>query len=259
VPWGVDLLFPPVCGVCGRDLEKGEDPLCQRCREDFPRWEERICRVCGVPLPDGGARCDVCRRRRRAFGFCRSAGIYDGGLRTAILQLKYGGREALARPLGLFLAECFYRRPELRRAQVLVPVPLHFVKRQARGFNQAELLALSLAKAVGLPVEARALTRARWTRAQAGLGREERLLNVESAFVVKGPGAFDGRRVLLVDDVCTTGSTLEACARALRSAGALRVDALTLARDVFPISVVRRLVRSEGRVPTVSEARTKLP
>lgn len=229
--WAVDLLFPPTCAVCGSDRREGEPVLCGHCRSAFPHWTGRACRICGTPLPDGGARCWACRHGRRAFGFCRSAGLYEGRLRQAILLLKYGGRDVLARPLGACLAETFRARPELKSVQLVVPVPLHFLKRHARGFNQAELLARFFAAESGLPLETRALARRRWTRAQAGLGREKRRANMENAFTVPRPDAVRGRRILLIDDVCTTGATLESCARALTQAGALRVHALTLARD----------------------------
>lgn len=138
----------------------------------------------------------------------------------------------MAGPLSECLAETFRSRPELRQTECLVPVPLHFLKRHSRGFNQSELLAKRLSPLVGLPLEERALVRNRWTRAQAGLGKEKRKGNVEDAFAVKRPECVRGRHVLLVDDVCTTGATLEACAQALKNAGAKNVNALTLARDV---------------------------
>lgn len=186
-----------------------------------------------MALPDGGARCWECRNRRRDFRFCRSFGIYAGPLKRAVRVFKYAGREALARPLAGFLASVV-RRPELKGIDLLVPVPLHFIRKHARGYNQAELLARALSADIGVPV-ADVLCRRRWTRPQAGLHREARRRNVAGVFAVRSSGAerLRGGRVLLIDDVCTTGATLEACARALRAAGARRVDALTLARGVF--------------------------
>jgi ComF family protein len=236
----VSLLFPSTCGVCGGDLTHGVRGLCSGCRSRFTQWVGFSCRVCGIPLPDGGARCHTCRQRRRSFRFCRSAGLYEGTLRKAILLFKYGGREEMAGPLSLCLAETFRSRPELRSAECVVPVPLHFVKHHARGFNQSELLAKGLTALLGLPLELNSLKRRRWTRAQAGLGKETRKGNVAGAFEVKRPDSIRGRRVLLVDDVCTTGATLDACSRTLRDAGATRVDALTLARDVETAFHVQR-------------------
>jgi ComF family protein len=187
--------------------------------------------VCGAPLPDGGARCFECRRRRRVFRFCRSLGLYEGRLRQAILALKYGGRDALAAPLGLCLARAFSDRPEFRRTDALVPIPLHFLKRHGRGYNQAELLARSLGDALGLPVWEDVLKRRRWTWAQAKLNKERRKANVKDAFLASAPDQVKGKRLLLIDDVCTTGATLEAAAEALKAAGARSVSAFTLARD----------------------------
>lgn len=228
----LESFFPTRCGLCDARLAPDVPALCADCAASFPQWEGRACRVCGVPLPDGGARCWECRKGRRAFRFCRNAGLYEGGLRRAILLLKYAGREALAEPLGRRMAVAA-ARPELRGVDVLVPVPLHFVRRHARGYNQAKLLAGAVSKEMGTPV-VEALRRRRWTRAQAGLRRNARRRNVEGVFEPT-PAAVGlrGRHALLIDDVCTTGATLEACARALRAAGARRVDALTLSRNAF--------------------------
>lgn len=218
--------------MCAARLTPGAPALCAECAASFPRWAGPSCRVCGAPLPDGGARCWECRRGRRAFRFCRHAGLYGGALRRAILLLKYAGREALADPLGHWMALAA-ARPELRGVEALVPVPLHFVRRHARGYNQAERLAEALSKRTGVPV-VNALRRRRWTRAQAGLRRHARRRNVEGVFEATAlADGLHGRHALMIDDVCTTGATLEACARALRLAGVRRVDALTLARNAF--------------------------
>lgn len=232
--WAENLLgwfFPRACYGCGTDLPKHERGVCVGCLSRMVRWSGLSCRVCGVPLPDGGARCYACRRRGRAFRFCRSAGLFEGVLRKAILALKYGGRDDLAPALCVPLVRVFRERPELHTNQCVIPVPLHFLKRHGRGFNQAELLGRGLAEGVGLPFVVDVLVRRRWTWAQARLGRDRRKSNVEGAFVVRNRDAVRGNRILLVDDVCTTGSTLESCAEALKQAGARSVDALTLARD----------------------------
>jgi competence protein ComFC len=157
--------------------------------------------------------------------------LFEGVLRRSILALKYGHREDLAAALSVPMVRVFKERAELHKNQCVVPVPLHFIKRHGRGFNQAELLGRGLADGVGLPLVSGVLVRRRWTWAQARLGREQRKANVAGAFTVRYPDAVRGKRILLVDDVCTTGSTLESCAEALKQAGARSVDALTLARD----------------------------
>lgn len=224
-------LFPRACWGCENDLQDHEKGLCGECLTRVIRWRGLSCRICGVPLPDGGARCWVCRRRRRSFRFCRSAGLFEGVLRRAVLALKYGHRDDLAPALCVPLIRVFKERAELQNNQCVIPVPLHFLKRHGRGFNQAELLGRGLAEGVGVPLVSGVLVRRRWTWAQARLGRDQRKTNVAGAFAVRTPDVIRGKRILLVDDVCTTGATLESCAEALKQAGARSVDALTLARD----------------------------
>jgi ComF family protein len=138
----------------------------------------------------------------------------------------------VAGPLGRLLAEKMRESPELRVSEGIVPVPLHFWRERKRGYNQSELLAVSLGNLTGLPVERRALKKIRPTRSQTELSREERIENVAGAFAVRRPETVRGRTLVLVDDVCTTGATLDACASALKEAGAKRVLALTVARQI---------------------------
>ncbi len=197
----------------------------------MPLWAGLTCRVCGVPLPDGGERCFHCRKGPRAFRLCRSAGLYEGVLKTCLWKLKYGGRAYLAGPVGDRMAETFAGTVEFREAAGLVPVPLHFWRERRRGYNQAVLLAERLSERTGRPL-LNVLYRRRATPSQTALDREERFRNVADAFQTRRGADVRGKTLLLVDDVCTTGATLEACARALKAAGARRVYALTAARQV---------------------------
>lgn len=155
--------------------------------------------------------------------------VYEGPVREAVQALKYRGVAALAAPMASLMAR--YLREEPPGADFLVPVPLHSLRRRLRGYNQSELLARELSAGLGLPLAARALARQRSTPPQArAAGESERHANVAGAF--EGRRAdVEGRKVLLVDDVMTTGATLDACALALREAGAARVHALTFARE----------------------------
>ncbi|MCL4425514.1 MAG: ComF family protein [Firmicutes bacterium] len=157
-----------------------------------------------------------------------SVGLYEGKLRRALLALKYSGREYLARGLGemLFL---FAREADLT-ADLVLPVPLHPRRQRQRGFNQAEALARVVAGGLGVELGRGLLRRRRETLPQSSLGKSERLRNVQGAFFVTGGVELDLKRILLVDDIFTTGATLQECANVLGQAGAGQVEALTVAR-----------------------------
>ncbi len=153
--------------------------------------------------------------------------MFEGPLREAIHQLKYKGRTSLARPLGQYMGQAWQARP--LPADLIVPVPLHPARLRERGYNQATLLADRLARATGLALEERGLQRVRATSPQVDLNAAERKANVQGAFQAE-PSRVRGHTIVVVDDVCTTGATLEACSLALQEAGAQRVYAMTLAR-----------------------------
>ena len=169
----------------------------------------------------------MCRVGARGFDAAYSFGEYTGALRRLIHLLKYRGVHSLEGPFGAWLSQAL---PLNERVDVVVPVPLHWRRELARGFNQAELLAAEFTRRRGLPLEKKALRRSKATVAQARMSRSERRRNVATAFTVRRPAAVAGKTVLLIDDVHTTGATLGACAVALKRAGAKRVVALTLAR-----------------------------
>jgi ComF family protein len=174
-----------------------------------------------------GGPCGICQREPPAFDRAWVAGPYEGPLRRAIHLLKYGCMTPLARPLGERLA---LAAAPFSGYDAIVPAPLHWRRRWDRGFNQAELLARELSRRVGVPVDRR-LLRTRSTAPQAGLSAAERRLNVRGAFRAAGEQAgIRGKRLIVVDDVMTTGATLAACTRALKRAGAAEVAVLTLAR-----------------------------
>ncbi len=206
--------------------------LCADCWSKVPVWEGLICETCGVPLPDGGRHCYLCRRIRRSFHTCRSAALYEGVMKTCLWLLKYQGKDFLAEPLGRFLAEKCSSFPEMSGVEGVLPVPLYFWRKRRRGYNQSELLATVFCRETSFPLMTGVLRRRKPTRTQTELGREERFANVENAFEVEKPENVRGKNLLLIDDVCTTGATLDACARALKTAGARRVGALTVARQI---------------------------
>lgn len=185
-----------------------------------------LCPHCGQGLPAGAA-CSGCAQRRPEIGGLRAAAYLEGPLRAAVHSFKYDGVRQLAGPLAGILYEGYRRhRPP---ADVLVAVPLHRTRHNWRGFNQSLLLAQALGERERLPVVS-GLARVRETPSQVGLSARQRYANVENAFAWTGR-PLAGERILLIDDVCTTGATLEACAVALRQAGASSVWGLTLARE----------------------------
>ena len=236
------VVFPTDCCVCGQELvpQGGTGaPACHACWESLRPWVGPACGCCGVPFASALAGdfatplCFECQREDRSFDLARSYGLYSGPLRTLILQLKFRRRERLGKRLGELL------RPPWESLEVqdalLVPVPLHPSRQRERGFNQAELLAQGLARLLRRTgrearVETRCLRRTRPTPPQTGLSLTARRENVRGVFAVVRPERVRDYAVVLIDDVMTTGSTLSACAKALKQAGAERVWGLTLAR-----------------------------
>jgi len=207
----------PVCAECMRwDAEEQPEHFCALCRTPFlnarPLDESGLCRLCALGLT----------RYDAAYGF----GTYQGTLGRLVQVFKYGRVRSLARPLGERLASAM---PRDERFDAVVPMPLHWRKYLKRGFNQSELLAREVCRRRGL-VLLDGLRRRRHTPAQAGLTSHQRRANVAGAFFVPRSGEVQGKRLLLVDDVLTTGATANAAAAALKRAGAARVSVLVLAR-----------------------------
>lgn len=219
----VDWFFPPRCAVCGSP----ESFLCARCEESLPQAQLPRCAVCWEP--SAMPLCRRCQRSRPAFTGLRAPYVFRSGARELVHGLKYQHQAVLAAPMAGLLF-CFLKDNPLP-ADVLVPVPLFPRRRRVRGYNQSALLAHALARQLALPVEKRTLVRARNTASQAETrNADERRVNVRGAFECRSY-QLAGKRVLLIDDVSTTGATVDACARALREAGATSVWALTFARE----------------------------
>ena len=220
----VGLAFPSRCVHCGA----GGSLLCGRCLSEATRLSGPVCDRCALPLSHGSG-CSACAESPPAFARMIAVYQFDGAVRDAVHALKYDGLRAMAPVLGEVMAG----HPALSRMRLeaVVPVPMHWQRTRARGYNHAELLAREIGRRLSLPVLPRALKRVRNTPRQVEAADEqERARQVASAFA-PGAGA-EGKRVLLIDDVATTGSTLNACARVLRRGGAQWVCAFVLAREV---------------------------
>lgn len=233
----LDILLPLQCVKCGT-VVGADGGLCATCWPTVRFLQAPQCAACGLPfdVPLGdGALCGTCSRAAPPFERARAAFLYDDASRDLVLSFKHADRTDAAPVYARWLARA--GGPLLAEADVIAPVPLHWTRLFRRRYNQAALLALALGRQGGVAVDTRLLVRRRRTPSQGGLGATGRRENLRGAIVVH-PGrraALAGRRILLVDDVFTTGATAAACARALLRAGAGAVDVLTLARVVRPI------------------------
>lgn len=232
----LDWLYPPVCGVCG-DVQSGGRMLCGGCHEGLPRLTEPFCKKCGEHYEgkiEGDFVCPNCGDLKFAFEFARPVMVLDERTRAMIHRLKYGRGIHLADELSGLASEALEDprfRPAIDGGWPLVPVPLHRSRFAERHFNQAEEIARGISKRAGLPV-LDGLKRTRATETQTKLSRAQRLENLRGAFVAKGKAARFQKKdgAILVDDVLTTGSTLDACAKALKKAGFRRVFAIAVMR-----------------------------
>ncbi|MGQ9800420.1 MAG: ComF family protein [Candidatus Saccharicenans sp.] len=229
-------IFPSFCRLCGRALEDHEEKVvCSRCLQQVEIHRGPVCPVCGRFYQQeaaAGQVCGQCLEGAPLWSRHRSLGPYTGRLKELILLFKYKGCEILSRPLGRMVHENLAGDGIFSGLDCILPVPLHRKRERMRGFNQAELLGQSISALSSLPLLKGVLIKTRNTPAQVSLEAAERETNLRGAFEVRKPGQIKNLRLLLVDDVFTTGSTLGECARTLIKSGALEVRALTLARAV---------------------------
>lgn len=227
-----DLFFPPACLLC--HAPRGESPdlsLCSRCLDGFLPLTSPCCPRCALPFATIGGNdhvCGECLLQPPDFVWTIAAGLYEETLRHAIHRFKFGGSLVLDRPLACLLDSAWQRTPCTWTPDLLVPVPLHFRRLGERTYNQALLIAWELGRRRQLPVDARLLVRVLPTVAQAGLTARERHRNLLGAFALTRP--LSGEKILLIDDVMTTGTTARVCATALRAGGAGEVGLAVLAR-----------------------------
>ena len=232
------LIYPKSCFGCQRPLNpQSHIYLCFDC------WNKLgssiippFCTICGRPIDmldvKRADKCSLCTEDHYYFKLGYTAALYDGLVKDCIHSFKYSYNTYLAGTLAQLMINFSLRYIEFKEIDVLVSVPLHWKRLRERGFNQAELLAKKISVRLGIPLEKRGLCRIRHILSQTQLQRQERLHNVKGAFVVKRADSFTGKRILLVDDVFTTGATLNECSRVLLQAGAKEVWVFSLARGV---------------------------
>jgi competence protein ComFC len=233
------VFFPSGCRICEALLTRPDRlPVCDACLESFRKLPEEICTRCGQPAADGGdvdrddSICRDCRERGFAFDAARSFRVYDGTLARAIVRMKSERIEPLGEWFAKQLAEGARLIPAQFAPDLIVLGPLDRKRQRERGFNQVELSGKPLAKRLGLPYKPVLLKWGRTRPEEHLLHFEERWEAVRGAFVIRDGGRVDNLRILLLDDVMTSGATLDACSRALREADAKSVAGLTIARAV---------------------------
>lgn len=222
---GLDWLYPPTCGGCDRRGER----WCENCQNSIDMIRPPLCPRCGQNQPEE-MYCNRCLHTPPNYQALRSWATFGGNIRNALHRLKYRKDVSLGEALSQPLYNYFMRLNW--SIDMIIPVPLGAARLVERGYNQAELLARPLALACGVSIRSNALWRAKETRSQVGLSAVSRRLNVADAFLAK-PALVNGKKILIVDDVTTTGATLDSCAAALLAAGAQTVFGLTLARAVL--------------------------
>lgn len=227
----LDFIYPPVCQVCRKSFERGEDNniwLCPRCRATLNILPYPHCAVCRSFLPDPEAHCTNCRKPTPLL-WVYSLGIYDDHFSHLIKAFKYEGRPELGKMLGQLLGMQLEKLPHICKIDTICAIPIDPQKAAQRGFNQTEILAEQVARTLGLIHASNQLVLTRQTRDQIGLRVEERYHNVRGIFKPADSAKFKGKNVLLVDDVTTSGATLNSAAVALLSASANSVAAATVA------------------------------
>lgn len=254
-------IFPAPCRVCDETLGDARLlPICGPCLNSIGPLSGACCDVCGrpfasaAPLASPKALCHLCRRGLYAFHRARSFAAYHETLRAAIGLLKYEGVTPLGGWFARRLFGVFMDDPDRLEPDIVVPVPLHPDRLRERGYNQAEIIAKPLARRLGLPLASLLLVRTQPRPDKLLLSRRERWTTVRGAYATRQGARVDNRSVLLIDDVFTTGATLDACARVLRAAGAAGVYGLTVARTIPDWTPDRAVPDREGR-----ETRTAPP
>lgn len=220
----IDNLFPSICPLCENRSSNRFYPFCTDCWTKIEPFNGHRCSVCSIPLPETSSICGDCIKNRPYFDTSIVYGFYNGVLKEVIAHLKYSGIRSLAKPISDLLLQL-----PIPESDLVIPVPPDRKRLKARGFNHTSLIAKELSGKLSIPLELNGLVKISSTPPQISLSREERLKNLRKAFrAVKN---FSGKRILLIDDVITTGTTASECARALLRAGARKVNLLAIARS----------------------------
>ncbi|MGB2698055.1 MAG: ComF family protein [Candidatus Zixiibacteriota bacterium] len=224
----IDFVLPSHCITCGNYLSQQERIVCDVCWDNLEVLPSPFCPVCKNILEQGNLLCRICTERKNLCAV-RSLGVFDNYYQKMIHGFKYQQKMSLGQRLGKRLGEKLKDDKLTSGFDCIIPVPLHSTRKRERGFNQSEILAQELSDVTHIPVLKKVLKRTRNTKDQTKLTPEERIENVRGAFTLKDPEKIEGKKIILVDDVMTTGATLEECAIVLREAGVERIMGATIA------------------------------
>jgi ComF family protein len=228
-----DLFFPPTCAFCEEPIVGSDAFLCDGCADSVDMVDGPICFQCGLPVPglaiQGPNRCGRCLADPPPYQKARYAVYYQDAVRNALLRFKFAGALHVAAALSQILTEAFRRHFQPSDFDLIVPVPIHRTRLIRRGFNQVVVIGKKLSQETGIPLDRTCFRKIRDTPPQVGLTRAARVKNLRGSFAIQHPNRIQGRRVLLVDDVATTGSTIAEAAKTINRAGAASVGVLVLA------------------------------
>lgn len=228
------VLFPEVCYFCGSLNDTKGSVICSKCRSSIRSILMPFCEICGLPLSkfdhcSDELFCGSCISRAPAYDRARYGVYYENDIRSAITKFKFHASLFNVRPIAECLIEAFNRHYADESIDVILPIPVHRKRLIERGFNQVITLSQKLSNATGIPIERTSLIKRKHTKPQVGLPRSKRILNLKNAFMVSKPEKISGKRVLIIDDVSTTGATVSEAAKAVRKAGAAYIAVLVLA------------------------------
>ncbi len=227
------VVFPEVCYFCGSGNYEEESVICKECRDSLIPVSQPFCNLCGLPLSTLSDRlpdlCGTCLTNPPPYDKARYGVYYEQYVRTAITKFKFHGSLFNVRPIAELLIEAFNMHYSSERFDAIIPVPVHRKRLIDRGYNQVTTLSKKLSKATGVPLDRTALVKIRNTEPQVGLPRSRRLVNLKNVFQICRVGQIANKRILIVDDVSTTGTTVYEAAKAVRKAGASYVAVLVVA------------------------------
>ncbi|NLK98517.1 MAG: ComF family protein [Epulopiscium sp.] len=227
----LDLIYPPRCIFCTSIIPIQEERgICRVCKDTLPFIEGKVCQKCGKPIQDSKERttCFDCVKNTPVYDKGWAVFIYEGMVKEAIYRFKYGGHKEYGKYLGKLMADRIRNQISEEGFDVIIPIPIHKNRKRKRGYNQAEELAKAISRELGIPMDVAILTRVKETKPQSGLSIMQRQNNLKKAFKIADTINLDQMKILLVDDIYTTGTTMNYCAGLLKERGAKKVCFLSL-------------------------------